>query len=907
MDRRQPFLLALGVALGFAPSAYSQRWFEAPTVFPESDLGLIRAAIDMDQDGDADLVWLGATSAQVFTNDGNGKFTPAPIYTNGAPFLDEFGTGNIRPRVGDVTGDGLPDIVSALDDPYPKAKLKVLVGAPGATFSSTITLDLSDPPPSPSFGGWIRAIALGNIDADPALEIVEAHDMTTSTGSGVQYRTDVTWWDGAGISFNRSPPLSITTGPVHLFELATFDADNDGDSDVATVGFVPDFSASAIGVLPTVAGAATLGVTLPIPYPNPVLDVGDLDNDGRSDLVTFEIDGTVGSGPDTLRVRTFKNLGGLSFVMAAYDAAIELHEYTSSAGNDCGLVDLEGDGDLDAAFGYERVAGFSNDGTGVFTLASKFAIEGVSNLARTRPRSIDLDGDSFVDYVGPRAIRFGDGTLPQLPTGYGQITSGSFGEWEGDGDIDLLGRTGEVAKNDGTGNFTLLPKQFPPANPGTGKSFARINVSGDFSGDGDVDFLVMTFVTTGPFQLTYIGLTLMEDTGSGFCGNLGVVIPPGVYPDLDVHDGGFRPTHDFDGDGDLDFVAKDGVLRNDGAGMAWTFVPGGFTSNDVIDLGDFDGDGQIDLLSRTDSNGLSRRTLHLQQSPFTFASLDVITVPLGEVAHRVRFVDLDSDGDLDIAAPAQNSNSRAFVVENQVGVAGTMLPFDTADLGSSPSLALDDLDGDGLNDLVIGRVPHDAGSSDSLYSLAAYRRTGPGFLDYAPSVSFLVDMGHVTGLVDLDEDGDADAIGPTPIWNRRFTGPTAGSVRQYGVAKAGTGGAVPVLGANGPLRPGSNDATLTIRRALGGSSALLFIGFAEAAIPGVLPGAPFLVAPPIVSVPFVLPGPTGATGKGAIDFDLTPFLPTVVGLTVYHQLVVLDPGAAQGVATSEGLELHYGA
>ena len=154
-----------------------------------------------------------------------------------------------------------------------------------------------------------------------------------------------------------------------------------------------------------------------------------------------------------------------------------------------------------------------------------------------------------------------------------------------------------------------LPSRFPPPPPGA-FSFARTNAIGDFTGDGKRDELVMLMQTLGPFDVIYAGASLLADPGSGQLVDLGLVIPNTTHPGFDPYDGIPRPGVDLDLDGDLDFAVSDGVLRNDGGGLQWTYVSGLFASTDVVDVGDFDGDGRIDLLSRTDDAVTATRTLH---------------------------------------------------------------------------------------------------------------------------------------------------------------------------------------------------------------------------------------------------------------------------------------------------------
>ena len=142
--------------------------------------------------------------------------------------------------------------------------------------------------------------------------------------------------------------------------------------------------------------------------------------------------------------------------------------------------------------------------------------------------------------------------------------------------------------------------------------------------------------------------------------------------------------------------------------------------------------------------------------------------------------------------------------------------------------------------------------------------------------------------------------------NLRFDGVADGVIRQYGQGTAGTGGAVPVLGANGPVRPGSTTASLRVRRGLGGAAALFLIGTSEASLNGVISGTALYVNPPLTVVPFVLPGAPGSSGDGELTLDLTPFLNQVAGISVFHQLVVIDPAGPNGHTATAGLEITYG-
>jgi hypothetical protein len=164
-----------------------------------------------------------------------------------------------------------------------------------------------------------------------------------------------------------------------------------------------------------------------------------------------------------------------------------------------------------------------------------------------------------------------------------------------------------------------------------------------------------------------------------------------------------------------------------------------------------------------------------------------------------------------------------------------------------------------------------------------------------------------TAFVDVDEDGDDDALGAAVVRNRRFEGPRDGIVRQYGTGTNGSSGAIPVLGASGPLRPGSITAALRFRRGLGGATAVLFFGTLEANDPGLIPGGSLYVQLPSNYFLATLGGAAGVPGEGQLTLDLSPLLPVLVGSTIYHQLVVIDPGSQLGgFCASNGLALTYG-
>ncbi len=128
-----------------------------------------------------------------------------------------------------------------------------------------------------------------------------------------------------------------------------------------------------------------------------------------------------------------------------------------------------------------------------------------------------------------------------------------------------------------------------------------------------------------------------------------------------------------------------------------------------------------------------------------------------------------------------------------------------------------------------------------------------------------------------------------------------GAVYPYGKACAGQGGFVPSLAASGCPSPGG-DFSLSVDGGLGGSTAILFFGTDQAAIPFGPPGCTFNVWP-IFTTKFVLPlgGVGPGNGAGQLDLVIPPDAPSVVLTT---QAWILDASVPfSGASGTNGLEI----
>ena len=126
--------------------------------------------------------------------------------------------------------------------------------------------------------------------------------------------------------------------------------------------------------------------------------------------------------------------------------------------------------------------------------------------------------------------------------------------------------------------------------------------------------------------------------------------------------------------------------------------------------------------------------------------------------------------------------------------------------------------------------------------------------------------------------------------------------QPYGIGKAGTGAVVPTLAWVGLPALGST-IVMTLQQARGGSLAAIGATLAGPANVPFGSGAIF-VAPPVVPFYAFTSGAAGAPGAGTASASLAiPLSTAFVGQRVNFQGFVLDPGAADGFASTAGLEM----
>lgn len=221
--------------------------FSAPSVAGQLGQGTAIELSDVNGDGHLDIIGTSRPNneVRVFLGAGDGTFSAAPSISTTNPY---------RLAMGDVNGDGVPDILSA-----GTAGISVFTGNGDGTFSEGVIL-----------AGAAGYLAVGDINRDGKLDVVSARaDQTLAVFLG----------NGDG-SFTSAGSFSTGTGSSQV-TLGDFNGDGNLDAAVANT------SAGTISVL-FGAGDGSFSSTTPISGSTGVfsLAVGDIDRDGVVDIVS---------------------------------------------------------------------------------------------------------------------------------------------------------------------------------------------------------------------------------------------------------------------------------------------------------------------------------------------------------------------------------------------------------------------------------------------------------------------------------------------------------------------------------------------------------------------------------------------------------------------------------------------
>ena len=435
-----------------------------------------------------------------------------------------------------------------------------------------------------------------------------------------------------------------------------YDIDADGDLDLICGGYY------GIQLYHNTGNVITASFTKAIDFftglttgSNPIIDMGDIDNDGDLDmLVGFSESGLIklytNSGSDTSAI--FLESSALTIADAG------LYAYPV-------FCDPDNDGDLDILSGRDGYNFYYYQNTGSVSQGSWSSNGTVfsglgSDTYFNSPAMADINGDGKQDliygtYIGPLSYYRNSGTSSSpswtenttLFGGVIDIGSAStpiFVDFDRDGDLDMFTGTqmGDIKSYLNTGTAFAPSFSYNISHSNLKHSIYSFISLAEVSGDTSWDALVGD--VSG-------NIYYHPGNGNGF-------LPPSSAMTIDNVDGWSAPRFiDLDKDGDQDIVAgnEEGYLiyyENQGTASQpmWSFIYNYFDSLDVGNscvpaFADLDFDGDYDMLT---GKGFHKVTYYENQNGIWVEDTTMVEgIEAGQNASPA-FADLDGDGDQDL-------------------------------------------------------------------------------------------------------------------------------------------------------------------------------------------------------------------------------------------------------------------